>query len=156
MTDQPQIIDVDIFSMTEGIICHQVNCQGKMGRGIALDIKKKFPIVFNKYKLQCAHGHLKIGMVYIVQVAEKLFIGNLAGQDRYGLDKRYTDYDAVRTCLQKIKKWSVDRKLAVYIPYKMGCNNAGGDWDVVYDIIKDEIPEAIICKKPNESDRRSR
>lgn len=143
----PQIIDMDIFSVTEGVICHQVNCQGKMGRGIALDIKNRYPVAFNKYKLQCAHGQMKLGKIQVVQVAANLFIGNLAGQDRYGRDKRYTDYDAVRTCLKKIKIWAAERSIQVYIPYKMGCSNAGGDWDIVYKIIEEEAPNAIICRK---------
>ena len=32
-------------------ICHQVNCQGVMGSGIAKSIREKWPVVFEKYKV---------------------------------------------------------------------------------------------------------
>ena len=30
-------------------ICHQVNCQGRMGSGIAGQIREKWPIVYEMY-----------------------------------------------------------------------------------------------------------
>ena len=32
------------------IICHQTNCKGVMGAGIAFQIKRTYPEVFKKYK----------------------------------------------------------------------------------------------------------
>ena len=34
--------DVDYY-------CHQVNCQGRMGSGIAKAIKEKWPVVYSEY-----------------------------------------------------------------------------------------------------------
>ena len=36
--------------------------------------------------------------------------------------------------------------LQIYIPYKIGCANAGGDWDIVEDIINVAITKPVICK----------
>lgn len=35
------------------IICHQTNCKGVMGAGIAFQIKRTYPEVFKKYKEFC-------------------------------------------------------------------------------------------------------
>ena len=35
------------------IICHQVNCQGVMGSGIAKQVREKYPNVYNSYKKAC-------------------------------------------------------------------------------------------------------
>ena len=35
------------------IICHQVNCQGKMNSGIAKQIREKWPVVYKKYSELC-------------------------------------------------------------------------------------------------------
>ena len=48
-----KIINGDIFSGTEDIICHQVNTLGVMGSGIALQIKKLYPMVFTAYRMFC-------------------------------------------------------------------------------------------------------
>ena len=35
------------------IICHQVNCQGKMGSGVAKRIRNAYPIVYTNYMKKC-------------------------------------------------------------------------------------------------------
>jgi len=35
----------------------------------------------------------------------------------------------------------------VYIPYKIGCDLAGGDWNIIEKIIEEDFPDAIIVRK---------
>jgi O-acetyl-ADP-ribose deacetylase (regulator of RNase III) len=135
---------MDITTIAQGIILHQVNCKGVMGCGVALAIRNKWPKVYEWYRRQ--YHKAKPGMIQIVHIEYNLFVVNLFAQDRYGRDKRYTDYDALQSCLEKISTWRFKnhQDLPVYIPYKMGCGNAGGNWDIVYSIIQDTIPEAKI------------
>ena len=51
-----KIIDGDLFSASSRYICHQVNCRGRMGSGIAKVIRDKFPEAFEKYKEECKKG----------------------------------------------------------------------------------------------------
>jgi O-acetyl-ADP-ribose deacetylase (regulator of RNase III) len=46
----------NLLEVKSGIICHQVNCIGAMGTGIALQIRNKWPVVFNDYKIQLLNG----------------------------------------------------------------------------------------------------
>ena len=39
----------DLLEANLDYYCHQVNCQGKMGSGIAKSIKEKWPIVYKEY-----------------------------------------------------------------------------------------------------------
>lgn len=39
--------DQDLLEFKCDIFCHQVNCQGRMGSGIAKQIRNKYPIVFD-------------------------------------------------------------------------------------------------------------
>lgn len=48
----------------EGIICHGCNTLGVMGKGLALQMKNKFPEMYNKYKNLCADNILDPGDVY--------------------------------------------------------------------------------------------
>ena len=144
--EKMNILDQDLLSVRYGIIVHQVNCMGAMGAGLALKIRNKWPIVYEKYMNAFESGLWKLGRIQVVRVSENLYVVNLAGQYRYGRDKRYTDYGAVRKCLQKISQIQETTKLPVYLPFKMGCNLGGGDWNTVIDIIEHELPTAIICK----------
>lgn len=143
---------MDILSITKGIIVHQVNCQGVMGCGIALQIKRKFPKVFEHYRM----FKFKLGMIQLVKVGPELYVCNLAGQDRYGRNKRYTDYDALHTGLDKLNTWADEKDLPVYIPKFMGSANAGGDWEVVSKIISETLTDCnvTICNKAGGKDRR--
>ena len=58
-----KIIKGDLLNETTGLIAHGVNCQGVMGKGIALAIKKKYPQVFIDYKQYFdIHPFLKEGV----------------------------------------------------------------------------------------------
>lgn len=140
---------MDILSVKSGVIVHQVNCQGIMGAGIALKIKRKWPLVFQRYR----KFKFKLGQIQLIQVEPGLWICNLAGQDRYGRDKRYTDYEAVRIGLDKLNAWvwaeekDLRHGIPIYIPKFMSSANAGGDWDIISKLISEVLADRkiIIC-----------
>ncbi|MDM5320060.1 hypothetical protein QUF57_08725 [Bacillus pumilus] len=43
-------VDGNILETSEDIICHQVNCKGVMGAGLAKQIKSKYLNVYKEYK----------------------------------------------------------------------------------------------------------
>ncbi len=57
----------DIFSSTAQVIVNTVNCQGVMGKGLALAFKQKYPEMFAVYQYECQTGKLKIGRPTIYQ-----------------------------------------------------------------------------------------
>ena len=46
----------DIFQSEADALVNTVNCVGVMGRGLALQFKKKFPQNFEEYKRACDRG----------------------------------------------------------------------------------------------------
>lgn len=137
----------NILDVENGIICHQVNCQGKMGAGLAKGIRIHFPQAYRDY----IHIHntegLEIGMLYISDIDENLRIAHLAAQNKYGKRGRYTDYKAFRNCLKHLKKYVKNEGIEnVYFPYKIGCGYGGGDWNIVKAMIEKYFPNAIIMK----------
>lgn len=147
-----KIIEKDILSIDRGIICHQTNCQGVMGTGIALSIKNRWPNVYNEYIQYCRQFSLSknvLGNVQIIRAEKDIYVVNLFGQDKYGRDKRYTSYGAWEKSLPRLKEIINAKGLAledIYFPYKCGCNNAGGDWEIISRLIEEYFPNAIICK----------
>lgn len=131
------------------VICHQVNCLGVMGAGLAKQMREKFPLMYLEYKRLCnstADKRMLLGQVLSTSVVYNGYeytIANLFGQEQIGTRKRYTDYDALRKALQTVR--SIASPLParpawrVRIPYKMGCGLAGGDWNIVRRIIQEEL-----------------
>lgn len=142
-----QIIEGNILDITEGIICHQVNCQGVFNAGLAKQIRKKYPKAYELYmRRHQKGGGWHLGDYQIVLVTNALSIVNLAGQDDYGNDGRcYTNYSYLESAIRKLRDYIAgDEK--IYLPYKIGCGLAGGDWNIVSQIINEVVPNAIIVK----------
>ena len=143
----------DLFESNADFIAHQVNCQGVMGSGVAKQVRELFPHTYVRYRDVCMEeaGFL-LGHIHVVDEVlpngKRLYIANLFAQDRYGHGgKRYTDYAAFRSCLRELRK-RAERFRVLYgkepqiaMPYRIGCDRGGGDWNIVLDIIEQELGE---------------
>lgn len=133
-----KVIDGDLFDATAPIICHQVNCQGKMGSGVAKQVRAKCPVAYRQYIYLCNDKKPSselLGHAQFVYGTDKIVV-NMFAQDRYGYDgRRYTDYPAFACCLREIAK-KVAPGETIAMPYNIGCGLAGGDWNVVYSLIE--------------------
>lgn len=133
-----RVINGNIFNGTENILCHQTNCIGIMGGGIALQVRNRFPKVFEEYQ-RCCLNHEPSQMLGKVQFCDtgipNRVIANCFGQERIGSGLQ-TDYQALEKALQKVHDAAVDKNWSVSIPYNIGCGLAGGDWNIVYGIIE--------------------
>jgi O-acetyl-ADP-ribose deacetylase (regulator of RNase III) len=138
---------MDILTLTGHIICHQVNCQGVMGAGLARQIRAKYPKVYAPYRAYCATGNA-LGTVLFVPVSDNNIIANIFGQDKYGRDRQHTDYAALQTAFRRVAEVARERNLPIAIPYRIGCGLGGGDWATVHKIIMTELDglPVRICK----------
>jgi O-acetyl-ADP-ribose deacetylase (regulator of RNase III) len=51
----------DIFGVSVQTIVNTVNCVGVMGKGIALEIRKRFPDIYEQYVAACKKGEVRVG-----------------------------------------------------------------------------------------------
>jgi O-acetyl-ADP-ribose deacetylase (regulator of RNase III) len=131
------VVEGNLLEAREDVICHQVNCQGVMGKGIAKQIKDKYPEVFKEYKYILDIYGSQVGHCQLVACNDGKNVANLFGQDGYGRDRKYTEYGYLKRALQELRNMVIKHNLTVAFPYKLGCANAGGDWDIVYKMIDD-------------------
>lgn len=128
----------DLFTTTATIIAHQVNCQGKMGSGVALQVKQKYPTAYIMYLSKCQRDYNLLGNIQMVPQSDGRIICNMFAQDNYGYDgKKYTASSALQMCFIKLKQYAAEKNISIAIPYKIGCCRGGADWDnEVYPIIE--------------------
>lgn len=142
-----QIIYQDLLKIKQGIIAHQCNCKGKMGAGLAKQIRRRYPVVYSKYKQACDRQLFTLGKIQIIKVSDTpLYVANLAGQDDYGFSGQYTNYEALSQCLAKLYAKSLELNLTPYLPYGIGCGLAGGNWETVSLLIEHHCPNAVVCQ----------
>lgn len=136
----------DLLKSNCDMICHQVNCRGVMGAGLAKKIAEQYPLVFKVYRDWYNKGCSKLGDLDIVRVTPKLMVCNMYAQDGYGRDRQYTDYEAFKDCLDGIVDFirtsesKHDFKIRkIGFPYNIGCGLAGGDWSIVRELIENRF-----------------
>lgn len=126
------------------VIIQQCNCFATQGAGIAKQIVRLYPSVLDadrKYHLPIGSrerlGHTS--HVWVDGPHGRLLVINLYGQHRYGKGLM-TEYDAfkrgLRSIMARLNKAGYGN-LKIGMPFGIGCGNAGGDWSVVFEIIKD-------------------
>ena len=121
-------------------ICHQVNCQGRMGSGIAKQIKERWPVVYDDYMaVYNTKGidvrHELLGSIQTVFIKPNKGVINMFAQESYGYDgRRYTSYDAFWSCLGKIRE-GIPKGSKIGFPWKIGCGLGGANWQVISTMI---------------------
>ena len=126
-------------------IMHVVNCRGKMASGVAKEIRNRVPDV---YKVYMEH-HNSVGSKANTELGscshtEEVY--NLHAQEYYGYDgKRYLNYGALAKSFSQAcdsiyhkqeREHTLRKDLVVGIPFKMGSDRAGADFDIVCEILE--------------------
>jgi O-acetyl-ADP-ribose deacetylase (regulator of RNase III) len=120
-------------------ICHQVNCQGVMGSGIAKQIRERWPEVYESYKELCTnHGAMTLlGTIDIVGTKTGRDVINMFSQFYYGYNgNRFTSYDAFCRALEQIRDF-IKPNSTIGFPKNIGCGLGGGNWKVISALIEE-------------------
>lgn len=129
------------------IICHQVNCQGVMGSGIARQIRDKFPGLFEAYErvVDTNGGEECLGQVFFYPTTF-CTVANMFSQFHYlPRDVMNTNYSAFRQCCKGIKDYVYatcgpgSKYCRIGFPHGIGCGLAGGDWNIISQILEEEF-----------------
>lgn len=155
-----KVVNGDLFDTILPIIAHQTNCMGAMKSGVAKQVKEKYSGAFKVYKekLKEKEPEKVLGTSAVYFGVDKVIM-NIYGQFDYrhtpviGLSssfdfiEQYTDYDAFRSGMidgiAQIRDFVADstlpsvEKLQIAIPYRIGCDRGGGDWEEMKKILLD-------------------
>jgi O-acetyl-ADP-ribose deacetylase (regulator of RNase III) len=142
----------DLLQVDANIICHQVNIDGVMGAGVAWAIRNKLltPQQYKTYQIYCASNReYAIGSVlYSIIESGRRYVANVFSQNCYADEfGSLTNYAAVREGLNRVCEFAFANGLSVALPGFYGCGIAGGNWDVVRNIIYQVFDTAAVeCK----------
>lgn len=117
------------------IIAHGCNCFCTMGSGIAKEMRAIFPRCYAADCETIPGNASKLGTVTIARY-DKIDIVNCYTQYNYGKGGIHANYDAIRGCMQEIKRLYSGKRIG--LP-KIGCGLAGGSWGQVKLIIEEEL-----------------
>lgn len=141
-------IKKDVTTVEKGIVGHGVNCQGKMGSGVAKAIRAKWPEVYNKYAQYSSVGAEMLGSAHLISVGQDLYVANMYTQVDYGYDgEKYAYPHAIAQTLEFVANMASIYGIPVYVP-KIGCGLGGLDWfyevESIFEFVANKYPEVEI------------
>lgn len=124
----------NIFDAQVEAIVNPVNCVGVMGKGLALQFKKRYPDNFEAYKRACKAEQVRPGEMFIFMREERpTHIINFPTKRHWRAKSRLEDVESGLFALVKEVRGLGLRSIA--IP-PLGCGLGGLDWDVVGPMIE--------------------
>lgn len=153
-------VDGDLIKLAKlgnfDAVAHGCNCFNRMKSGIAVEMMNEFGCDTFPMELTGAGDYNKLGQIDFHSTAmnenqykartQKSFKSHMYvinaytqynyGKDKYGNVRKNVIYPALQMCMMKIDYYFKD--MVVGIP-KIGAGLAGGDWDIIFKIIKENM-----------------
>lgn len=132
----------DLFLDKAEALVNTVNCVGVMGKGVALEFKRRWPENYKAYKKACDTKMLRPGIMLIYERtnlfgnSEPKFLVNFPTKDHWRA-KSKLEYisEGLDALVKDIKKYKIK---SIALP-PLGCGNGGLDWDVVRPMILERL-----------------
>ncbi len=117
----------NIFDSKAQVIVNTVNCEGVMGKGLALAFKQRYPGMFSVYQQECKTGKLRIGHPTIYRESAP-WILNFPTKDHWRLPSKLEYLEkGLQYFVANYKKAGIQ---SIAFP-KLGAQNGKLSWDEV-------------------------
>ncbi|MCE1175569.1 MAG: macro domain-containing protein [Burkholderiales bacterium] len=129
----------NLFETNVDAIINTVNCVGVMGKGVALEFKRRWPDNYKAYKLLCDQKAINIGEMFIFdrggifEDTQPRFLINFPTKEHWrGKSKlEYIELGLI-DLVKQLKKHPIHK---IALP-PLGCGNGGLDWADVKPLIQ--------------------
>lgn len=117
----------DLFESKAQTIVNTVNCYGVMGKGIALEFKKRYPEMFKVYAEQCEKKLIKPGILYLYKKSSP-WILNFPTKDHW---RNPSKLDYIKLGLRKFSESYIEKGIKSIAFPQLGTLNGGLNWEEV-------------------------
>jgi uncharacterized protein YwgA/O-acetyl-ADP-ribose deacetylase (regulator of RNase III) len=118
----------NIFESEMQTLVNTVNCVGIMGKGLALEFKKRFPDMYEDYVARCKAKQVRLGEPYLYRRLLPPWILNFPTKDHWRSVSRLSDIVAGLEYLGRhYHEWEIE---SLAVP-ALGCSNGQLEWRVV-------------------------
>ena len=118
----------DIFKSNAQTLVNTVNTVGVMGKGLALEFKKRFPDMYKDYVERCKKGEVRLGRPYLYKKLVPPWILLFPTKQDWRSVSRLSDIEEGLKYLEKnYKSWGIT---SLAVP-PLGCGLGELNWDIV-------------------------
>jgi O-acetyl-ADP-ribose deacetylase (regulator of RNase III)/uncharacterized protein YwgA len=134
----------DLFESEAQTLVNTVNCVGVMGKGVALEFKKRFPEMYEDYVARCARKKVRLGEPYLYSQLFPPNILNFPTKDHWRSVSRLADIVAGLEYLKRhYREWGIT---SLAVP-PLGCGQGQLEWKVVGPTLHRHLSELDIPVK---------
>jgi uncharacterized protein YwgA/O-acetyl-ADP-ribose deacetylase (regulator of RNase III) len=118
----------NLFETDAQTLVNTVNCVGVMGKGIALEFKKRFPEMYKDYVERCNRKQVRLGEPYLYPSLFPPHVINFPTKDHWRSVSRLADIVRGLVYLEKhYLEWGIT---SLAVP-PLGCGSGGLEWNIV-------------------------
>src|SRR5438552_1778116 len=118
----------DMFESGAQTLVNTVNTVGVMGKGIALEFKKRFPDMYADYVARCEAHIVRLGQPYIFHRPSTPWVLNFPTKGQWRAVSRLSD---IVTGLEHIERHYREWGITSLAVPALGCSNGQLEWRVV-------------------------
>ncbi len=121
-----------VFDAPAQTVVNTVNCVGVMGKGLALEVRRRFPTAYQKYVAVCKQGALTIGRLQLVRTKDKWVLNFPTKVHWRGKSRLNYIEEGLKKFASTYKRRGI--KSIAFPP--LGCANGGLDWKQVQPLME--------------------
>jgi len=122
----------DLFASEAQTLVNTVNCVGVMGKGVALEFKKRFPSLFEDYAARCERREVRLGEPYVYRGKGGKLVVNFPTKGHWRSPSRLADIEAgMNYFVKHYAEWGIT---SIAFP-PLGCGNGGLEWTEVGPLV---------------------
>lgn len=130
-----------LFDSKAQTLTNTVNCVGIMGKGIALEFKKRYPSMFADYVERCNQGEVRLGAPYVYALPARQT--DFFGSDEDKWPSLILNFPTKKHWRSRSRLGDIERGLDHLVNHSeawgitslamppLGCGNGGLTWDLV-------------------------
>lgn len=122
----------DIFDSKCQTLVNTINCVGVMGKGLALEMKKRYPVMYDSYRQLCRGMKIDIGKLWLWKRERDHWILNFPTKFDWRRDSRI---DYIEIGLNKFVETYREKGITSIAFPMLGCNNGGLKVDDVKELM---------------------
>jgi O-acetyl-ADP-ribose deacetylase (regulator of RNase III)/uncharacterized protein YwgA len=122
----------DLFASKAQTLVNTVNCVGVMGKGVALEFKKRWPAMYEDYERRCDLKQVRLGEPYLYRDTAGASIVNFPTKDHWRSPSRVADIErGLDHLVAHAAEWGI---CSLALP-PLGCGSGGLEWSEVGPLI---------------------
>jgi len=130
-----QFVQGNLFDSDAEALVNTVNTTGVMGKGIALEFKKRFPNNYEFYRQQCEQGQVQIGkmLVFRTQSLQPQYIINFPTKQHW---RGKSKIEYIQRGLDDLVRVVREHEIRSIALPPLGCGQGGLRWEQVKPLIE--------------------